>query len=149
RYGSAEALADDLERWLEGAPIQARPASTRERLMKWAKRRPAVSALLGVGAAPGVALVGGLAWGRAPAADKAAEEQKRAAEAGRREFSVKAHLALEQGSNRLERGEMGPGLLWLVRALEIAPDDEVGLKDSLRRILGGWMSSVPGLTGTF
>jgi WD40 repeat protein len=163
RYGSAEALADDLERWLEGAPIQARPASTRERLVKWAKRRPAVSALLGVAAALVVALLGVLAWGWQQAADKAtaeaaarkaaeekaAEEQRRAEEAGRHERSVKAHLALEKGSNQLERGEFGPGLLWLVRALEVAPDDGVGLKDSLRRILGGWMSSVPVLTGAF
>jgi WD40 repeat protein/HEAT repeat protein/tRNA A-37 threonylcarbamoyl transferase component Bud32 len=46
RYGSAEALADDLERWLNGEPIQARPASRRERVVKWARRRPALAALV-------------------------------------------------------------------------------------------------------
>jgi WD40 repeat protein/serine/threonine protein kinase len=46
RYGSAEALADDLERWLRGEPIQARRSSMRERVVKWARRRPAVAALL-------------------------------------------------------------------------------------------------------
>jgi WD40 repeat protein/tRNA A-37 threonylcarbamoyl transferase component Bud32 len=45
RYRSAEALADDLERWLRGEPIRARPISRRERLLKWARRRPHLAAL--------------------------------------------------------------------------------------------------------
>jgi tetratricopeptide (TPR) repeat protein len=48
RYQSAEALAEDLQRYLAGQPIRARPIGAPERLLKWAKRRPAVAALLGV-----------------------------------------------------------------------------------------------------
>jgi WD40 repeat protein len=48
RYGSAEALAHDLERWLAGQPIEARPSSTWERLVKWARRQPATAALVTV-----------------------------------------------------------------------------------------------------
>ncbi len=47
RYGSAEALADDLERWLRHEPIQGRPASKLHRLTKWAQRHPGVALLLG------------------------------------------------------------------------------------------------------
>jgi WD40 repeat protein/tRNA A-37 threonylcarbamoyl transferase component Bud32 len=46
RYGSADALALDLERWLAGEPITARPVTAWERRIKWAKRRPAVAALV-------------------------------------------------------------------------------------------------------
>jgi WD40 repeat protein/tRNA A-37 threonylcarbamoyl transferase component Bud32 len=45
RYPSAEALADDLRRFLHEEPIQARPISLAGRLVKWARRRPAVAAL--------------------------------------------------------------------------------------------------------
>ena len=41
RYGSAEALAEDLERWLAGLPITARPVPAWEKAVKWVKRRPA------------------------------------------------------------------------------------------------------------
>jgi WD40 repeat protein len=47
RYGSADALANDLVRWLAGEPILARRSGGLERSWKWAKRRPAVAALLG------------------------------------------------------------------------------------------------------
>lgn len=43
RYESAQALADDLGRWLNNEPVQARRISTTERLVKWVRRRPAVA----------------------------------------------------------------------------------------------------------
>lgn len=46
RYGSAEALADDLQRWLECKPIRARRHSTWDWAVKWARRRPALATLL-------------------------------------------------------------------------------------------------------
>jgi hypothetical protein len=46
RYASAEALAEDLRRFLAGEPIVARPSGLMERCAKWARRRPAVAALM-------------------------------------------------------------------------------------------------------
>jgi WD40 repeat protein/tRNA A-37 threonylcarbamoyl transferase component Bud32 len=47
RYESAEALAEDLERWLAGEPIRARRTGAWERTIKWVQRRPAIAGLLG------------------------------------------------------------------------------------------------------
>jgi WD40 repeat protein len=46
RYANADALAEDLRRFLAGEPIVARPVGTLERALKWARRRPAIAALL-------------------------------------------------------------------------------------------------------
>jgi formylglycine-generating enzyme required for sulfatase activity len=48
RYASAEELANDLRRYQAGEPIRARPVGAVERTWKWARRRPALAALLGV-----------------------------------------------------------------------------------------------------
>jgi WD40 repeat protein len=45
RYGSADAVADDLERYLAHVPILARRAGPIEHAAKWARRNPAVAGL--------------------------------------------------------------------------------------------------------
>ncbi|MBL9140092.1 MAG: protein kinase [Verrucomicrobiales bacterium] len=46
RYRTAAKLAEDLESWLAGSPISARPLGWLERVAMWAKRRPAVAGLI-------------------------------------------------------------------------------------------------------
>jgi tetratricopeptide (TPR) repeat protein len=48
RYASAEALAEDLERWLAGYPVRARAVSSIEHATRWCRRRPAIAALLAI-----------------------------------------------------------------------------------------------------
>jgi WD40 repeat protein len=58
RYGSAEGLAEDLERFLANEPIRARRSRMAERLLKWCRRRPAVASLIGVIFLASVGLLG-------------------------------------------------------------------------------------------
>ncbi len=46
RYASAEALADDLRRWLEGRSISARPVSFLEKTWSGCRHRPVVAGLV-------------------------------------------------------------------------------------------------------
>jgi hypothetical protein len=65
RYLSAEALAEDLRRFLAGEPTRARPVGAWGRGMKWLKRHPAPAALAAVSGLAALALVGvavGLAY---------------------------------------------------------------------------------------
>lgn len=46
RYASAEAVADDLRRFLDGRPIVARPVGRIEMLSRWIRRKPTDAALV-------------------------------------------------------------------------------------------------------
>ena len=63
RYRSAGDLAEDLERWLEGRHIIARPVSPATRALRWTRRNPVVAGmaalLLALGATVGVMIWNG------------------------------------------------------------------------------------------
>jgi tRNA A-37 threonylcarbamoyl transferase component Bud32 len=85
RYTSAQALAEDLERWLRGEPIQARAVGTLGRFTRWCRRNPVVA---GLTAAVASSLVAGTVISsffavqadRRANAERAARERAEAAE---------------------------------------------------------------------
>jgi tetratricopeptide (TPR) repeat protein len=89
RYRSAEALVEDLERWLSGRPVQARPVGRAGRALRWCRRNPMIAGLIAAVGMLALALVVGLlastwyVWGareRSEAAYRAEAEQRRRAE---------------------------------------------------------------------
>jgi WD40 repeat protein len=77
RYATAEALADDLRRFLDDKPIQARPTPVWEQIWKAAKRRPGIAILLVLIVVVSLAGFTGVLsqWRRA---EQVAEERRRA-----------------------------------------------------------------------
>jgi WD40 repeat protein/tetratricopeptide (TPR) repeat protein/tRNA A-37 threonylcarbamoyl transferase component Bud32 len=133
RYASAEALADDLRRFLEQRPILARPTGLVERAAKWARRRPAVAALLAVVVLVGALGVAGIVW------------QWRRAEAGRHE----AEMARDEAdrARRLAQDERNQAVRNLyVRLISLAqqewlayrPSRAEELLDECQADLRGW-----------
>ena len=97
RYGSAWELAEELRRYQQGEPIQARPLRLGGRLLRWARRRPALAAVyallllvLGLGGLGSGAV---LLWQRA-------EEARGEADRKRRE-AVKAQEVAEKARGQL------------------------------------------------
>ena len=96
RYGSAGDLADDLDRFLRGEPVRARPVGVATRVRKWAIRRPTAAALLAA-CAVSVAALGIVTAVYTTRLRESAEQADRSAGAARRQ------QALARGNYRAAR----------------------------------------------
>jgi WD40 repeat protein len=107
RYADAAALAEDLRRFLDGEPIHARPVGAWERSVKWARRRPAIAALLTL-----VVLVTVLAFGLVTWQWRLAEAARRGEADKADELRIKADELRIQNYTRsiaLAGSEFGSG----------------------------------------
>jgi eukaryotic-like serine/threonine-protein kinase len=90
RYASALELAEDLRRFVAGEPVRARPAPAWERVLKWARRRPAVAAVYAVSATAALGLIGTVL-----VYNRSLQRQRDAADGARQEAQHHLELALD------------------------------------------------------
>lgn len=132
RYSSAQALADDLNRFLDHQPIHARRVSVVERSWRWMRRRPAISGLAATLLL--VLLVGGgvVAWQyrHADELSRSANETKQRAD------------EIEQRADEMEQ--------WAATVTEEAGESLRAAKHAIERLslLGATLHEQPGMGAT-
>ena len=88
RYASARALAEDLGRYIQGEPIQARRVGAMGKTVRWCRRKPALAAALAASALLLILGVAGITWQW-----RRAESGRRSAETERQMQRLRAYAA--------------------------------------------------------
>jgi WD40 repeat protein/serine/threonine protein kinase len=109
RYSSAEALADDLRRFLDGRPILARPIRPWGRAWKWARRRPVDATLASAVVLVAVLGLAGILWQwRGAVASRAVADRERDAAQAERDRalwqSYRANIGAATTARQLDDG---------------------------------------------
>jgi len=105
RYATAEELAEDVRRYLDGVPILARPVGRVERTWRWCRRNPAVA---GLTAAVALVMIAGTAVSaafgvKATNAAKAEAVARQDADEKRDYAEVKEKEAADNAQNALQQ----------------------------------------------
>ncbi len=110
RYATAQAMAEDLGRFLKGEPIQARPVPLLERAWLWCRRRPLLAAMTAGLAAAVIFGVAGILWEWRQAESHAQGErqQRRVAENIAAETRLNLYAAdAAVASQAIQTGDLG------------------------------------------
>jgi WD40 repeat protein len=126
RYGSAEALGADLERWERHEPVEARRPSAVYKLQKaWSRNKLACSA----GVVVIAALVAGLSlasagWRQAKQERDQAVAARRLVDAGNQRLKRDLFVReWQETENLLQQGKLASALAWFARAARNHPED--------------------------
>ncbi len=123
RYPSARAFADEINRWLAGEPILARPATLLERAHKWIRRNPRLAAALGLAMVSALLGVSGITWQWRRAERQSVERQR-----------LNARLEIQRAEDFLAQGNPSAGLATLARVLRDDPANRVAASRIVNRL---------------
>lgn len=111
RYPSALALAEDIDRFLEGRSVEAKPMTGTERFVQAVRRHKGLSAMIALGVVLVTAFAVVLAAG--------AQAARARAEEAAREREAKVAKLVEEGTTALEAGDFGKAREALEMALSM------------------------------
>lgn len=114
RYRSAEALAQDLERFIAGQPILARPVSMAEALWRWTRRNPRAAAVVALILILTAGVVGAVLQ-----LDRVNRARVRAEAAEQRVGDLLQQSSMSAGLMAMERGRFRDSIDHLDQAREI------------------------------
>jgi WD40 repeat protein/serine/threonine protein kinase/tetratricopeptide (TPR) repeat protein len=135
RYQTADELAEDLRRFLGNRPILARSVGTMERAWRWCQRNPAPAGAIGTVAAA-------LVFVAVISMVYAAEQANLLRESNR----LLAIRNFDRGQAAFEKGEIGPGMLWMIESWRSAVDaGDPALQRVARVNLAHWRPHYPRL----
>jgi len=155
RYQTAAVFGADLQRFLEDRPILARRAGVAERAWRWGKRNPALAAAAALTFFSLLAVTVVSVWFAAAQAKSAAEAKLLSVHLSEaltdRDAALKvtrrhaARSALDRAQGLQERGHLHEAMLWLVRAVELAPAEEDDVGRFARASLASLEADAPAL----
>ncbi|MCY2990006.1 MAG: protein kinase, partial [Planctomycetota bacterium] len=133
RYPSAQALADDLARWLRGEAITARPVGRLARMAKWAQRNRGMAALTGAIAVLLVltTLISSVGFFHVSQSKSELTEERN---------KLSRHLSdsfLQFGVDHAEKGDVATGLAYMNLAYRTAQQIP-NQRQAALRLLAGW-----------
>jgi WD40 repeat protein/tetratricopeptide (TPR) repeat protein/tRNA A-37 threonylcarbamoyl transferase component Bud32 len=127
RYASAQALAEDLGRYLAGEPITARPTGALERGWLWCKRNPWLAAAIGSTAA-GLVIVAALSLLYADKQSQVARQKTLLAQQQTRIAEQQTQIANEEADSARKQSEATE------RVTRLAGDLKNSYKEAERRL---------------
>ncbi|MEQ1904264.1 MAG: protein kinase, partial [Pirellulaceae bacterium] len=131
RYLTVSELTLDIQRFLADEPVSVYKYPFRTRVQRWVKRnRAIVASAIALLVTTTIALaVGNLLL---------QNEQTRTEIARRNAEQLATEMTLDHGLLLCKNGQVGPGLLWLNRALEMLPAEDLSRERFVRSLISSW-----------